>query len=102
MGGEHKQQYQVALDKGTFDAISLATAEDVGLSDVPRNLYVPMVKDLLMDGGLLIITSCNFTKDEVVKHFEGHFTCIDSIKYPVFQFGGKVGSTVSTCILKKK
>lgn len=51
-------------DKGTFDAIGLS--ED---GQAKQALYVSSVHRLLQLGGLLIITSCNHTLQELVEQF---------------------------------
>jgi SAM-dependent methyltransferase len=54
-----------ALDKGTYDAISLATAQDYSNNDIisgptPAEVYVESVHSLLAENeGILLITSCN-------------------------------------------
>lgn len=55
---------------GTYDAISL-DPDDAGDK---RIVYVQNVGRLLMDNGLLLLTSCNWTADELVHHInEGAF-----------------------------
>lgn len=67
-----------ALDKGTYDAISLATAKDYKVeSDItpttacsPADIYVQMVHSLLSPTqGTLLITSCNWTEEELKSRF---------------------------------
>lgn len=53
-------------DKGTLDAIGLS-ADHV----LNRPRYRRAVWDLLAPGGLLVITSCNSTKDELITEFCG-------------------------------
>ena len=108
MSSELNVSYNVILDKGTFDAIALASSlaentGDTGLesADIPRNLYVPKIHALLKNDGIFVITSCNFTTDEIQNHFSKYFNYIQDIKYPVFEFGGSKGSTVCTCIFRK-
>lgn len=58
-------KFKLAHDKGTYDAISLN-------QDNPkekRQKYIENVYNILLDDGYLILTSCNWTKDEVIEHF---------------------------------
>ena len=59
-------RYSVVTDKGTFDAIGLS--ED---GQSKQALYIRRVHSLLQPGGLLIITSCNSTLQELVSLFAG-------------------------------
>lgn len=58
--------YDVCLDKGTYDAICLC-ADDV---DVKKQRYVDNVYALTKDEGLFIITSCNWTREELLAQFQ--------------------------------
>lgn len=60
------RQYRVCVDKGTYDAISL----NPDGAERSRMAYRQMVKHLLQPGGLLMITSCNWTKDELLDFFK--------------------------------
>lgn len=79
--------YDYVLDKGTLDAIALC-----GDPEAPKR-YVEAVLPRVNSGGLLVITSCNFTQDELAALFGLPFT---TIKYPEFSFGGQKGSSVVT------
>ncbi|XP_063221714.1 transposable element P transposase isoform X2 [Bacillus rossius redtenbacheri] len=57
--------FAVALDKGTYDAISLSPDDARG----KRTRYVERVRSLLRPEGLLVLTSCNWTEEELVAHF---------------------------------
>ena len=59
-----RREYDVCVDKGTYDAVSLGAD---AARDRPR--YVASAAALLADGGRLVLTSCNWTKDELVGHF---------------------------------
>ena len=61
----YNNQYDVCIDKGTYDAISL----NPDAPDEKRSLYVKNVAAMLVDEGLLILTSCNWTQEELNKHF---------------------------------
>eukprot|EP00842_Homolaphlyctis_polyrhiza_P001627 jgi/Hompol1/2465/HPOL_000084-RA len=97
----HVGVYPLALDKGTLDAISLSAAADPdGMQ--PADVYVQTVARMLAPGGVLLLTSCNWTEPEILKRFEPLFEFYDRVKYRVFEFGGHVGQTITTVALKKK
>ena len=59
-------KFKLANDKGTYDAISLCP-------DNPkekREKYIRNVHGILEDGGYLALTSCNWTKAELIEHFK--------------------------------
>ncbi|KJE96692.1 hypothetical protein CAOG_06971 [Capsaspora owczarzaki ATCC 30864] len=123
--------FDLCIDKGTYDAISLAQN-----SASARAAYVRQVHALCSQAvkprppsddddenadeeeedddddrrrklsprttGLFIITSCNWTNDELKAAFASHFTTYAVIKYRVFEFGGKKGSSISTVIFAPK
>ena len=62
-------RYNVITDKGTYDAIGLSEGRPA-----QQQQYVKSVHSLLQPGGLLIITSCNNTLQELIKAFasDGH------------------------------
>ncbi|CAB0014303.1 unnamed protein product [Nesidiocoris tenuis] len=90
-------KFDIALDKGTYDAISL-TPEDAQTS---RTAYVRNVAAILENGGLFIITSCNWTEAELVKQFSSAFRRKHTIPTPSFNFGGKTGNVVSSVVFEK-
>ena len=57
--------FDVCVDKGTFDAISLSpdNAEEV------KARYVQALKDALKEEGFFAITSCNWTKVQLLHRF---------------------------------
>lgn len=59
-------EFNVALDKGTYDAISLNPDE----AKTKRQRYKTNVVNMLQSNGLLIITSCNWTDQELIQDFE--------------------------------
>jgi len=100
--------FDVVLDKGTFDAISLSSERDVAGRRVCET-YCSSVERLVRDGGLFIITSCNWTETELLAWFGsrdasevGAFKLKDRIKYPKFTFGGQTGQSVVTLCFEKK
>ncbi|TKA80950.1 hypothetical protein B0A49_00884 [Cryomyces minteri] len=94
--------FDVVLDKGTFDAISLSDAVD----DRGRRVYLryrEKVEPLISEGGFFLITSCNWTKSELTRLFESdQLKYHDSISYPSFTFGGVQGEAISSiCFIKR-
>lgn len=109
------QQFKLVIDKGTLDAIGLHPD-----GNVKRIMYWDSVSRLVAPGGLLVITSCNSTKDELVREVENYnrrggsqlleleakdndtcrnppFRYINHVRsYPTFMFGGSIGSRVAT------
>ncbi|TXG70005.1 hypothetical protein EZV62_004940 [Acer yangbiense] len=111
-----ERQFQLVMDKGTLDAIGLHPD-----GPLKRILYWNSVSKLVASGGLLVITSCNNTKDELVQevlnlnqrridlHQEPDsskdqeesrdipFRYFNHVRtYPTFMFGGSEGSRVAT------
>lgn len=97
-GEQELGEWDVVLDKGTFDAVSLS-----GIPDVERR-YVWQVERLVRPRGLVLVTSCNWTEDELKKWFEsgGLLVYHGRIHYPTFKFGGATGQTISSVCFKKK
>ncbi|XP_059093251.1 EEF1A lysine methyltransferase 2-like [Tigriopus californicus] len=89
--------YNVILDKGTYDAVSL-DPED---TKTKRNIYIRHVQALLDPQGYFFITSCNWTEEELIDHFSAGFRLHQVIPTPQFQFGGKVGNMVTSVIFVK-
>merc|ERR1711939_375630 len=85
--------FDVILDKGTLDAILLATKDsEVG----PLHVRYPhRMARMLRSGGTFLITSCNLTRQELLDLFKD-LELVDEIKRPSFQFGGSVGQTITT------
>lgn len=57
--------FDVCIDKGTFDAISLNPDN----SKEGKKLYIQTLKDALKDKGFFSITSCNWTKEQLLERF---------------------------------
>ncbi|XP_053731705.1 EEF1A lysine methyltransferase 2 isoform X1 [Synchiropus splendidus] len=89
--------FDVCIDKGTFDAVSLNPDTTVD----HKKLYVQALKGALTDGGLFSITSCNWTKDQLLKQFSEGFEFVLELPTPTFQFGGKTGSSVAALIFRR-
>ena len=59
-------RFDVITDKGTFDAVGLS--QDAAAN---KQLYMSAVSSLLKPRGLLVITSCNTTREELIEEFCG-------------------------------
>ncbi len=91
-------KHDVCLDKGTYDAISLSPESP----KEKRLRYQRNVYKLMTNGGLFIITSCNWTEAELTAHFEAEsFRLLEKIPSPSFQFGGQVGNRETSVIFTK-
>ncbi|PPS02733.1 hypothetical protein GOBAR_AA17923 [Gossypium barbadense] len=113
-----ERQFQLVMDKGTLDAIGLHPD-----GPIKRMMYWDSVSKLVAPGGVLVITSCNHTKDELVQEVENfnhrnagmlpqdpntikdretHRDCppyqyLNHVRtYPTFMFGGSLGAHVAT------
>ncbi|KAL8123910.1 uncharacterized protein LOC141717891 [Apium graveolens] len=117
------RKFQLVIDKGTLDAIGLHPD-----GPIKRIMYWDSILKLVAPGGLLVITSCNSTKDELVQEVDNFnqrraaasheseapvnqeaginpplFSYLDHIRsYPTFMFGGSVGSRVATVAFLRK
>lgn len=90
-------KFKICHDKGTFDAVSLMEGAKEN-----RATYIQSVNVLLDEDGLFIITSCNFTEEELINSFDGTFVKHALIPTQVFRFGGKTGSVVTSIVFKKR
>ena len=61
-GPESEDKFDIMVDKGTLDAISLSCSS---AEDRPR--YLANLAGGLAAGGLLLLTSCNWTEQELVR-----------------------------------
>lgn len=126
------ETFDVVLDKGTFDAVSLSAELD-GVGRRVCEGYRERVERLVKrDGGLLVVTSCNWTEEELRGWFEveggleggggggggterggggggerrgkgeGRFEFEGRIEYPRFSFGGQTGQSVSSVCFRRK
>lgn len=89
--------FDIVHDKGTYDAISLHPDNPTE----KRSTYIQHLFDLTATNGLLILTSCNWTDDELCKCLNGKFNKFKVIPTPTFKFGGSVGSVVTQIVFKK-
>lgn len=60
------EEWDLVLDKGTFDALCLSqeVVEEKG-GRLPSAVYPEQVAKLVKTGGFFLITSCNFTEEEI-------------------------------------
>ena len=63
-------KFGLAIDKGTFDAISLYDKNNLIENTSPILKYVNEVFSILQEDGILIINSCNWTFDELLNIFK--------------------------------
>ncbi|KAK2767430.1 hypothetical protein FQN54_003586 [Arachnomyces sp. PD_36] len=101
--------FDIVLDKGTFDAVSLCEEEEEDGKVIRRRVcerYPGVAKLLVKNGGYLVVTSCNWTEEELVRWFtrvedgEGgdgdRLVVWGRVEYPKFRFGGQEGQGVCT------
>lgn len=97
--------FDVVLDKGTFDAISLSDETDASGRRIVEG-YRESVERVVKSGGRFLITSCNWTEEElrawVVEAEGSQFVLEGKVKYPSFTFGGKTGSSVCTLCFRRR
>ncbi|KFW87970.1 Methyltransferase-like 10, partial [Phalacrocorax carbo] len=74
--------FEICIDKGTFDAISLN----------PDNA----------EEGFFLITSCNWTKEELLNEFREGFEILEELPTPKFCFGGRIGNSVTALVFQRK
>ncbi|KAL0129937.1 hypothetical protein PUN28_001893 [Cardiocondyla obscurior] len=90
--------FKIVHDKGTYDAISLNPEN----STAQRQKYIENIHRILLPDGYFILTSCNWTKEELLRHFTSHFELDSQLPADTFQFGGQTGNTVTQLVFKKK
>lgn len=107
--------FDIVLDKGTFDAVSLSDEGD-GVKRVCER-YPRIAAGLVRRGGFLVVTSCNWTETELVRWFlpgspgagavtsaggdTGVLEVWGRVEYPVFKFGGMEGQGVCTVCFQR-
>lgn len=100
------ESIDIVLDKGTLDAIALNQEPLPDFNNqIGMDIYASQVSKLMHSGSILLITSCNFTKDELIKIITrddaNGLSVSDEISYPSFQFGGVKGSTICSVAFRK-
>ncbi|KAJ8013958.1 hypothetical protein DPEC_G00035250 [Dallia pectoralis] len=89
--------FDLCIDKGTFDAISLNPDN----TEEGKACYVQALRGVLKEDGLFVITTCNWTKEQLLQMFCQGFGFVNELPTPRFQFGGKTGNSVTAIILKR-
>ncbi|OJK03151.1 hypothetical protein ASPACDRAFT_40473 [Aspergillus aculeatus ATCC 16872] len=123
--------FDIVLDKGTFDAVSLSAELVSGTEDesqerkggkmVQRRVcerYPGIARGLVRPGGFLVVTSCNWTEEELVEWFTASAAVSEGgegegeglkdrlvvwgrVEYPRFRFGGREGQGVCTVCFQR-
>ena len=100
--------FDLVLDKGTFDAISLSSETITDPNGTQRRiceLYPSKAIQMVKLGGFLLVTSCNWTEDEVVRWFTssktGKLEVWGMVKYPKYKFGGQEGQGVASICFRR-
>ncbi|GIJ99279.1 hypothetical protein Aspvir_001409 [Aspergillus viridinutans] len=109
--------FDIVLDKGTFDAVSLSEEVVVeGKTEgkvIQRRVcerYPGIARRLVRKGGFLVVTSCNWTEEELVRWFTGEeakgpgsdrLEVWGRVEYPKFRFGGQEGQGVCTVCFQR-
>ena len=101
--------FDAVLDKGTFDAISLSSELDDN-GKRPCERYSDAVRFLVKRGGMLLVTSCNWTEGELQTWLcqpgdveeDDRFEVCGRVSYPRFKFGGVEGQTVVGVVFKRR
>ncbi|XP_063047825.1 EEF1A lysine methyltransferase 2 [Engraulis encrasicolus] len=90
--------FDLCIDKGTFDAISLSPED----GEQAKKRYVSSLRRLLrpQPHGLFIITSCNWTKEQLLHIFSTGFELVKELPTPRFQFGGVTGNSVTALVFR--
>ena len=91
------ETFDVIHDKGSFDAYMMNKKNTL-------EQYHKYIKSYSKNGTILIITSCNNTREELKSKFplEKGFQFIEEIKNKTFVFGGQEGQQQATQIYKIK
>ncbi|KYK68117.1 methyltransferase domain protein [Toxoplasma gondii TgCatPRC2] len=92
-------QFPIIHDKGTFDVFYLLK--------IPK-VYVQRIWALLPARGLLCLTSCNCTREELESFFcerengdKPFFQVLDQLRHKAFKFGGVEGQIVTTLMFAR-
>ena len=102
--------FDVAIDKGTFDAVTLTPddADPQSISVKSRDIYLLNVHRLLRPGGIVVVTSCNWTSEELSQEFSrAHmgrgqlFSFVHEVPpTTTFTFGGAMGANTVCLVFK--
>jgi len=92
---ENISDFDIIHDKGTFDAFMSSKNNKV-------DEYIKYIISISKSSGentTFIITSCNFSKPELISFFtEPNFILKSEIPHKTFTYGGQVGQPVTTLI----
>lgn len=86
--------YDIVIDKGTLDAMILS-----GIPNVAERYFENVKPMINKESGIFVLTSCNFTSEELSKLATAHGYKYTELEYPTFTFGGQKGSSVVTFIM---
>ncbi|WVN89208.1 uncharacterized protein L203_104426 [Cryptococcus depauperatus CBS 7841] len=98
------ETWNLVLDKGTYDALCLSDkpVQEDKTQRLPSEVYPERITKLISPGGFFLITSCNFTEEEIKERFnQPQFGLSFHIPHPTYSFGGKTGSIVCTVAFEK-
>lgn len=65
----YDEVWDLVLDKGTYDALCLSQELVEGDGRLPSQVYPERIARLVQEGGFFLITSCNFTEEEIKLRF---------------------------------
>jgi len=94
--------FKVIIDKVTYDAISLNP-------DIPfvqsKQLYKKFIETNIEENGFFMLTSCNWTRQELENHFilqedTAKFEVVHEIPTPSLSFGGTSGRNVTSIVFR--
>ncbi|TRY55382.1 hypothetical protein DNTS_034403 [Danionella cerebrum] len=91
------KSFDVCIDKGTFDAISLSPED----REEAKKRYVASLRTVMRPNSFFIITSCNWTKEQLLQIFKHGLELVHELPTPLFQFGGVTGNTVTALVFKR-
>jgi SAM-dependent methyltransferase len=97
--------FDLIHDKGTFDAF-MSSKENKSEEYIQYILNYCKISNDIKNSSILIITSCNFSKPELIKFFDNKegdkniFTFANEIPHKSFTFGGQSGQPVTTLIYR--
>ncbi|XP_046886218.1 EEF1A lysine methyltransferase 2 isoform X2 [Hypomesus transpacificus] len=63
--------------------------------------YIQALREALKNQGLFSITSCNWTKEQLLQMFSEGFEFVQELPTPSYQFGGRTGNNVTAVIFKR-
>ncbi|KAL0213527.1 hypothetical protein RCL1_007153 [Eukaryota sp. TZLM3-RCL] len=89
-------EFSLAHDKGTLDAILLAGEPGFVKS------YIITLTRILKREGFFVVTSGNLTREELIEMFSESFTLYSEANYRSFSFGGNSGTTHRTICFQKR